>query len=93
MTEDQLFEIACIIDNDYRPKRKTFTAIRKSGHWNLSTNQCDWASFIRIWETNNKVSSIKVLGDYTVGWDDLTAPTWARIEKYLESLNSKTTNQ
>lgn len=88
MTEDQLFEIAKIIDNEYRGCRSTFTATRKVGYWYLSTNKCDWAFLIKVFETNNKISSIKVIGDQTDGWDDIQPATWSRIEKYLNSLNT-----
>ena len=88
MNEDQLFEIACIIDNEYKGKRKTFTAKKANGgYWSLTTNVCDWASLIHVWEINNKISTIVYLNGDTENWQPITNPTWVRIETYLKSLN------
>jgi hypothetical protein len=89
MEKEILFEIAKIIDNEFISKRESFSAKRKDGYWYLSTNKCDMASFIKVFETNNKIYSIKVLGDYTDGWQDIHSETWARIMNYLKTLNSK----
>lgn len=85
MTEDQLFEIACIIDGEYKGKRKTFTAKRIGNVWHLTTNVPDWAYLIQISEISNKIGSIKVLGVDTETWADVNSNTWKRVEKHLAS--------
>jgi hypothetical protein len=87
MTEDQLFEICCIIDNGYREKRKSFKAEKVRSCWHLTTNVCDSTYLIRIWERNNKISSIGILGDDTDDWTSITDASWTRIEKFLEQQN------
>lgn len=89
MTEEQLYQIAKIIDNEYDGKQKTFTAKRTFGCWHLSTNQCDWSGFIKVWERDNKISSIEYLGADDDGWRPITNHSWQRVEKYLESLNQQ----
>ena len=89
MTEEQLFVVAKIIDNEYIGSEKTFISKRLQGYWFLSTNKCDMASNIKIWEKNNKISSIQRLGPDTEGWQDIQPGTWGRIEKYLDTLNAK----
>jgi len=89
MNEAQLFQIAKIIDNEYIGKEKTFTANRIDfTYWYLTTNFCDSASLIRVYEKNNKVSTIHVNGEYTDGWQDIHPKTWAKVSQYLSSLNS-----
>lgn len=92
MTEDQLYEIAQIVDNDYNGTRKTFTAKRYATFWSLTTNVCDSASLIRVYETNNKISTIERLGPDTERWQPITSATWGKIEKYLDSINSSQLN-
>lgn len=87
MDSTHLFAIAKILDNEYIGADKTFTAERKRGCWHLSTNKCDMASFIKVWEKNNKVSSIEILLPDSDGWQPITSYSWARVEKYLNSLN------
>lgn len=93
MSEDELFEIAKIIDNEFIGTRRTFSAKQFKNYWYLSTNKCDEASFIKVWDTNNKISSILRLGPDTESWDELHPGTWARIEKYLSTLNPLTNGQ
>ena len=92
MNNEQLFEIAKIIDNEYIGKEKTFKSVRNNGYWWLTTDVCDFACFIRIYEINNKISTIQINGEYTEGWQDISSYTWGKIGKYLQSLNLKTVN-
>lgn len=87
MNKEVLFQLSKLIDNEYISKRDSFSATRKNGYWYLSTNKCDSASFIKVYEVNNKISSIKVLGEYTNGWQDIQKETWMNIIRYLSSLN------
>lgn len=87
MTDDQLYEIAKIVSNEFNGKRDTFTAKKNGNFWSLTTNACDMAPLIRVYETSNKISTIQVNGDYTDGWKDIHWATWAKIEIYLKSLN------
>jgi hypothetical protein len=89
MSEDQLFEIAKILDNEYNGKRGTFRATRNRSCWYLTSGVCDMASFIKIWERENKISSIEILGPDDEGYRSITQPSWQRIEKYLNTLNLK----
>lgn len=89
MIKEILFEIAKIIDNEYIGKERTFQANRhKAGYWWLSSGKCDMSGFIKVWEKNNKVSSVEYLGPDDEDWRPITNHSWARIEKYLDSLNT-----
>lgn len=88
MEKEVLFSIAKIIDNEYVGKGETFTATRKGSYWYLSTNICDMASFIKVFEKDNKISSIYVLGDYTNGWEEVSEYTWEKIKKYLPNITT-----
>ena len=90
MSQDEFFEIAKIIDNEYIGKRETFTARKGKTYWHLSTNVCDWAYCIRVYVTNNKISTIEVLGEDTPDWRPIMPKTWNRIEAYLSTLNPLT---
>lgn len=87
MNISQLYDIAKLIDNEYIYKMGTFKATRKNDYWYLTTDVCDNSSFIKIWELNNNIESIKVLGSYTDGWQEIQPATWVKISKYIESLN------
>ncbi len=89
MNEEILFQIAKIIDNEYIGKENSFQFKRvDASYWYLSTKTCDWVSFIKVYEKNNKISTIQVLGGYTDGWQDIISHTWGRIGKFLSSLNT-----
>lgn len=86
LTTDQLFSIAKILDNEYIGKEKTFTAERRSGIWHLSTNRCDSASFIKIFEDNKGVGIIMILGPDDDHWRSITENSYDRVKNYLASL-------
>lgn len=81
--EDRLFELACIIDNDYRQyrcDRKCFVITRTFQRIGLKTNKCDWACLISItYDGKQKVTHIKRLAEDTHGWQDVTQATMDRI--------------
>lgn len=88
ISKDNLLAIAKLIDNEYLASNETFSAERKLGYYYLSTNKCDYASFIKVYTdpiVPNKINRILVNGDYTDGWQDITDFTKERINKYLES--------
>lgn len=83
LTKDHYCQIAKIISNDVNGSENTFSVTRKEGYDLLSTNKCDYAPFIRVYTDRITIDRIKVLGDYTDGWDDLQPATIERINKYL----------
>lgn len=84
MNTDQFFELAKVVDNEYIGKRQCFTAKPfafpdKTGFY-LSTNLCDYASFIRVFlNQDQKLIAVQVCGDYTDGRQNVTEPTLNRI--------------
>lgn len=79
-----LFDIACIIDNEFIGSKKTFTATRSAkGYHFLSTNVCDWSSLIRVYNDYNTISKIERLGDDTGNWQEIMPSTMERINQYL----------
>ena len=89
MTEDILYEIAKIVDNEYTGKRHVFRATRVRSCWHLSTTTCDMCNYIKVWEHNNKISSVLRLGDDVEDWTHVQPATMAQIEQYLNTLNEK----
>lgn len=80
MNKEFLFEIAKIIDNEFIGKEQTFTADRYNNeYWYLNTNVCDLACFIRVYEKNGIISNIKICGEFTDGWQDVSDFTMGRI--------------
>ena len=87
MTTDILYEIAKRVDNEYSGKRNVFRATKVRSCWHLSTTTCDWCNYIKVWEHNNKISSIERLGADVEDWTPIQPTTMARIEQYLNTLN------
>lgn len=84
LTEDQLFDIAQIVDNEYRGKRNTFTARKITNGYSLTTNVCDWASLIRIYPEGESLR-IERIGPDTESWQSIYPETMNRVLKYLNS--------
>lgn len=50
LKDDLLFDICCVVDNEYRGKRNTFRTKMVVDYIACTTNVCDWAGFIRIYK-------------------------------------------
>ena len=88
LTEDQFYEIACIIDSDFIGSRKTFTAKRKVGYNYLNSNRTDFSGFIKVYHEllDGPITFIRVMNDATDGWQFIHLETQKRIDEYLLSI-------
>lgn len=87
MTDEILFKIAKIIDNEYIGKDKTFSVKKVRGCYKLSTNVCDYAYFIKVFvEEEDKIKSILVLGEDTEDYQPIQPTTMQKVMAYLDSL-------
>lgn len=93
LTLNQWFEIAKIVDNDYIGSHSSFKAKRSmSGVWHLSTDRCDSASLIKVYDNagNGELSLVERLGPDTEGWQEVTEITFDKIVKYIEDATERT---
>jgi len=83
LNADVLFEIACIIDNEYRQyrdERKNFVITRTFQRISLKTDKCDLACYISInYDGKLNVRGIKILAEDTDGWEFITEATMNKI--------------
>lgn len=77
------FEIAKIIDNEFIGTEKTFTANRYSTYYAIHTNQCDYASVIKVYYAGNQISEIFVLHSGVDGFTPIHGHTKDRINLHL----------
>ncbi len=87
LTQEQWRRLASRIDNEFTGSEKTFTAERKNGYYFLTTNKCDWASFIKVYTNGIGIDKITILGNHTDGWDEIQKGTYKGVGKFLESQN------
>lgn len=83
MEKDIFYAIANIIDNDFAGSFETFTCERRIGYHLLSTNRCDEASMIRIYNDFNTVFKIERSGPDTDGYEDIQSFTKQKISLFL----------
>ena len=83
LTDDQYFDIAKIIDNEFIGTRKTFTATKFVECVSLTTNKCDWASIIHL----NTDGTITRVADDTNGFEKITEETMNKVSNYISRLD------
>lgn len=79
LSKDDFYEIACIIDNEFRGSQKQFSACRLINRFHLTTNQCDWASLINVYHNGIHITSIQQIADDTDSWQEIHPSTVNRI--------------
>ena len=76
--------LASKIDNDFINTDETFTAEYKNGYYYLTTNRCDWSSFIKIYTLGTGIDKITILGEHTEGWQEIHKGTYDNIKRSLK---------
>jgi hypothetical protein len=89
LTNEDYYMIAKIIDNEFIGTEKTFTASKLLNRVRLSTNNCDFASFINIFHDNVKITSIKRLGEDTDSWKEICNETYQIIIEWYNKQSKK----
>lgn len=81
ITEEHLFKIAMIIDNDFIGCEETFTCEKHDRYYVLTTNKCDWSSIIRVYYECDEIVKITRNGYDTESFQEIHESTYEKIKQ------------
>jgi hypothetical protein len=87
LTQEQWLRLAVIIDTDFIGSEKTFTAEKINGYYYLTTNKCDHASTIKVFEPD-LLGNYRIIRDAedTDGYKEISLYIYKKVVEYLKQL-------